>query len=88
MAKAQPIRHFLLVFDHAHGKLVHQEDFGSDVARATTAYSAMEQRHQDETQIDVVLVGSDSLETIKFTHANYFEGASQSLMKKAMALSF
>ncbi len=68
------IRHFLLVFDHAQGKLVDERHFGTDQKAALDAYEACERAHREEPMIDIVLVGSDSIETVRMTHANYFEG--------------
>lgn len=67
--------HFLLVFDHAQGKLIHEQDFGHDLEAAVIAYGQMEHEHRDNQDIDIVLVGSDSIETVKVTHANYFDGS-------------
>lgn len=64
---------FLLVFDHARGKLIHQKCFDQDVDSAVLAYGQMEKKYEDAPDIDVLLVGSDSLETVKMTHPNYFE---------------
>lgn len=71
------IQHFLLVFDHRKGELVEHQDFGADSTAAMQAYKDMEIEHKDEPWIDIVLVGSDSLETVKLTHANYFSGEVQ-----------
>lgn len=69
------INHFLLVFDHKIGKLVTEQHFGTDGKTALTAYSAMEKDHQDNNMIEIVLIGSDSIETVKLTHANYYNGS-------------
>jgi hypothetical protein len=69
-----PIVHFLLVFDHQQSRLVHSEEFGTDVNSAVEAYGRWERTHQDDRNLDIVLVGSDSLETVELTHANYFDG--------------
>lgn len=66
--------HFLLVFDHEQSRMIHQEDFGTDVKSALAAYGRWEHEHKDNANMDIVLVGSDSLETVKLTHANYFDG--------------
>lgn len=66
------INHYLLVFDHARDELIDVVDFGTDVERATTAYSARERLHRADGHIDIVLVGSGSLETVKITHSTYF----------------
>lgn len=69
------VMHFLLVFDHAQGKLIHEQDFGNDLDAAVAAYGQMEHQHRNNDDIDIVLVGSDSIETVKVTHANYFDGS-------------
>lgn len=69
------IQHFLLVFDHAAGRLVDVLEFGDDSARAVAAYSAKEEELRDVPSMEIVLIGSDSLATVKLTHANYFDGS-------------
>lgn len=75
---ADPIQHFLLVFDHNRSELVHLEEFGPDGDGALKAYAAKEKEFGEprvDSAIEIVLIGSDSLETVKLTHANYFEGS-------------
>ena len=71
------IQHFLLVFDHQAGRLLEHRDFGTASDEALAAYLDLERKHKDEKWIDIVLVGSDSLETVRLTHANYFDGSAQ-----------
>jgi len=66
--------HFLLVFDHDAGELIEQSDFGDDAEAAVAAYSACEDTYRNRDRIEVVLIASDSIETIRGTHANYFDG--------------
>ena len=66
--------HFLLVFDHDRGELLTTEEF-HDGDEAIAAYAAMESVHKDHGRLEVVLIGSDSIETIRQTHANYFDGS-------------
>ncbi|GAA4325388.1 Hypothetical protein KLENKIAIHU_439 [Klenkia terrae] len=66
--------HFLLVFDHAKGELVSQEQF-REAPRAADAYSAAEQKYRDEKDLEIVLVGADSIETIQITHGQYFSAS-------------
>jgi hypothetical protein len=68
------IQHFLLVFDHGAGHLIQTESFDEDADAALAAYASTEERYGDRKDIEVVLIGSDSLETVKRTHANYFDG--------------
>lgn len=78
------IKHFLLVFDHRSNKLITQQEFGSDAHAATKRYGEMEQQFRDCHAIDIVLVGSDSIETVKVTHANYFTGESVKMVQSAL----
>ncbi|MGQ4517916.1 hypothetical protein ACUH92_02640 [Dermabacteraceae bacterium CCM 9520] len=64
--------HYLLAFDHAKKQLVASLDFGTNNEEALVAYEKLEQEHKDNPAMDVVLVGSDSLESVKITHSTYF----------------
>jgi hypothetical protein len=69
------LNHFLLVFDHARAELVDLTDFGTDVKSAMSEYARLERQHMEQSDsIEIVLIGSDSLDTVKVTHANYFDG--------------
>jgi hypothetical protein len=70
---SESIKHFLITFDHAAGKLVAVEEFGGNSAKAVAAYSAKEKELQGRKMIEIVLIGSDSLDTVRLTHANYFD---------------
>lgn len=70
-----PIQHFLLIYDHRLGRLINTIEFGQDAKRAVEAYQQMEAEHRSHDWMDIVLVGSDSLDTIRVTHANYFDVA-------------
>ena len=64
--------HYLIVFDHGAQRAAEEvREFGDSV-EAAAAYEAAERRFANRGDIEVVLIGSDSLETIKFTHPNYF----------------
>lgn len=70
------IKHFLIVFDHAAGRLAEPViEFGEDSERAVASYAEKEQEFKDREMIEIVLIGSDSLDTVKLTHANYFDGS-------------
>lgn len=68
-----PLKHFLLVFDHAAGRLLSHDEF-EDVEAAIDAYERMEASHDSTSRMEVVLIGADSFETVRATHANYFDG--------------
>lgn len=66
-----PLRHFLIVFDRRTGKQLRLQEF-VDSAEALRAYELAEDSKGDDRMIDVVLVGSDSLDTVRVTHSSYF----------------
>jgi hypothetical protein len=66
------LRHFLLVYDLKAQRLVSQRDF-EDGGEAAAAYADLEREYQGQPGYEVVLVGADSIETIRRTHAHYFD---------------
>jgi len=66
------IKNFLIVYDIEHS-LAHVEPFELDHDAALTAYAEAEARFRDDTNVEVVLLGSDSRETLERTHSSYFE---------------
>ena len=72
------IKQFLLIRDVRCGQLEVQE-FGTDRDGALAAYEAAEAEHRGDENWNIVLVGSDSLETVQKTHASYFGNASRDL---------
>jgi hypothetical protein len=46
----------------------------------------LEERHRDAGYIDIVLVGSDSIETIKVTHSTYFDNDGRSSIEELLRL--
>ncbi|WP_144628955.1 hypothetical protein [Arthrobacter woluwensis] len=81
------IKHFLLVFDHSKNELISNTDFGTDIDKATRAYGEMEKRYRGSYAVDIVLVGSDSIETVKVTHANYFVNGSINKIRDVLSLN-
>lgn len=75
MSLKNSVQHFLLVFDHDAGKLHEMIEFGYDGDQALEAYANKEEELRDDQRMEIVLIGSDSLDTVKLTHANYFDGS-------------
>jgi hypothetical protein len=69
------LQHFLLVYDLTAQRLISQRRF-EDGAEAAAAYSALEAENRGRNDLEIVLVGADSIETIRRTHAHYFEPSS------------
>lgn len=65
------IKHFLVVYDLAEGK-AKVRSFGVDYERALSAYAKAEEDFANRATYDIVLLGADSIETIKRTHSSYF----------------
>lgn len=74
------IRQFLLVMDVREG-VTEVRDLGHDYVAAMAAYEAAEAEHRGDSNYDIVLVGSDSLETVKLTHGSYFDSSADDLRK-------
>ncbi|MGH2867084.1 MAG: hypothetical protein ACRDNK_05870 [Solirubrobacteraceae bacterium] len=72
------IRQFLLIMDIREGR-TEVRDFGTRYAAAVAAYQAAEAEHRGDSNYDIVLVGSDSLETVKLTHGRYFASSEDDL---------
>ncbi|HET8954711.1 MAG TPA: hypothetical protein VFN18_03525 [Solirubrobacterales bacterium] len=66
------LQHFLLVYDLNAQRLIAQEQF-EDGAEAARAYAEHERKFQGREDLEIVLVGADSIETIRQTHAHYFD---------------
>ena len=77
--------HFLLLYDVEHARLVEVRQF-RDPEEAVAAYERAEVSHRDDASVEVVLLGADSLDTLKVTHANYFRSDSrEELLSAAFA---
>ena len=69
--------HFLLVYDAACGVLVGHEEHAS-AGEAGVRYAELELDHRGD-DIEIVLLGADSIETLKRTHGNYFGHGNEAL---------
>lgn len=83
---SESIKHFLIVFDHGAGKLEELVEFEEDSDRAVQAYAAKEAELKGRQLVEIVLIGSDSLATVKLTHANYFEPTAPPVSKYLVGL--
>lgn len=85
-SEADHIQHFLLIYDRRKDQLMSHESFGEDADAAMTAYRAAEIEYRDRPEMDIVLIGSDSLETVKITHSTYFTGAAARALQRVQEL--
>lgn len=85
--KPPSIQHFILVFDRKAGRLVDQLNYGAEAKNAVKKYEALEEEYRHEPHMDIVLVGSDSIETVKITHANYFDGSARDVFADVLRIA-
>jgi len=70
------MQHFLLIYDHHKQELRASRQFGEKQSdEATIAYQDAEAQFRDDQDVEIVLIGADSLATIHKTHGHYFQGA-------------
>ena len=87
MADSTSTVHVLLVYSHDRHELVSQEQF-HDARRATAAYEKAEAEHRgDDDRFEIVLVASDSIETIMKTHGHYFRISDSTLFSEFLPAS-
>ncbi len=82
------IRHFLVVYNLAEGE-AKVESFETDYEGALAAYARAEEDFANRDTYDIVLLGADSIETIKRTHSSYFhtEETFESLLPPGVLIS-
>ena len=76
-----PEQYFLLIYD-VGSRALQTEEFGGDYTRAAERYSDLEEAHRESEDIEVVLVGADSFDTIKRTHSHYFIERDEDLFRE------
>jgi hypothetical protein len=68
-----PIRQFLILYDRRRGELVvDPPQVFDNEDDALEAYRRAEEDGRSDPNVEVVLVGADSLDTVRQTHSNYF----------------
>jgi hypothetical protein len=68
-----PLEHFLIIFDTDAQELRDAVQLGADGDAAVNAYAEYEQKYRNERGIEIVLIGADSIDTIRRTHSQYFD---------------
>ena len=75
--------HYLLIYNHREQSLVGAPATFDrrELDAATAAYQQAEFEHHDDPDIEIVLIGADSLATIARTHGHYLAGNGDRLEK-------
>ena len=66
---------FLVVFERSVGRVIQMDQFG-DKREALRGRFTAERRYQDQPDVEVVVLNADSEESLRRTHARYFESVS------------
>jgi hypothetical protein len=66
------LNNWLIVYDWRAARFAGWSDLGADTEKAASTYASFERRYSYQDGYEVVLIGADSTETIKRTHAHYF----------------
>jgi hypothetical protein len=77
------MRHFLLVFDRAEGRLLREESF-ADRSEALSQRFAAERLHGGDPRIEVVVLSAASAAALRKTHSRYFR-APRALAEASLA---
>jgi hypothetical protein len=67
---------YLVVFDRSKGAVIRKQSYAGR-RKALEARFAAEREFGDDLDIEVVVLGGDSWEGLKRTHARYFKGLDQ-----------
>lgn len=81
---AAPEEYFILIYD-VPSRSLEVEEHGPDYRAAAERYSELEEQHRENAGIEVVLVGADSLDTIKRTHSHYFAKRENDLFEQFLS---
>jgi hypothetical protein len=72
------VKYYLVVYDQRAATLRSIEEFDeSERGQASEARFALEARHRDEPEVEIVVLGSASLATLKKTHGRYFKSVGE-----------
>jgi hypothetical protein len=71
---SESLKHFLILYDvRERGVIEPVREFArDDESAAVEAYQREEDRHRGSDRVQVLLISSDSLDTVKHTHRNFF----------------
>jgi hypothetical protein len=72
------VRTFLIVYDRGAGRIEELAEFGEDAGDdARRRRVELERKHRTDPNIEVVVLGAESLESLRVTHARYFKTPEQ-----------
>lgn len=82
------MKHFLIVYDRPAARLIELKEFGeSEEVAASAARFEWELRTRAQPEIEVVVLDSDSRQTIERTHPRYFKTLRELIQEMIAELS-
>jgi hypothetical protein len=79
------LHHFLILYDVSNQELVSALDLGTNGAAAAATYADKEKELHDRHDLEIVLIGADSLDTIRQTHPHYFDATGADFFSTVVA---
>lgn len=72
------MKHWLIAYDHRDGRLLMCDEYddGHESGQQAIRDRFEWERYFDDLDVEVVVLGADSLDTVKRTHRRYFAGSS------------
>lgn len=67
------MQHYLLIYDRRKGRIIRHRAY-HEASSALTARFAAEREYGGDPDIEVVVLGAESWESVAHTHARYFKG--------------
>lgn len=72
------MKQFVIVFDRPRGQILEMVSFAeTERDLAMKELFEREERYRGQSDVEVVMLGSDSVDTLKTTHSRYFKGELQ-----------
>lgn len=79
------MKHYLVVYDRVEGTIIKHKGF-RDASRALRARFDAERDYRGQGDVEVVVLGAESWDSLPQTHARYFKGV-QELAASAISLA-
>lgn len=76
------MRHYLLIYDRSTGKIIRHQEYGEAESALKARFNA-EREYAEQPEIEVVVLGAESWESLTRTHARYFKDV-QELARAAL----
>ena len=70
------MKHYLVVYNRREGRIIRRGDYPR-VDNALQARFAAEREFREDPDIEVVVLGAESWEALRHTHARYFQDVQQ-----------